>query len=129
MNKSEKEENFDVIIASEKPEDNTVILTTSEMGKQWLETAMRNYDAENKMYSAYLNDLASGTPIINKEVLDGLAVNPQNDLNKVKKINEIVRIYVNKDLLIPMSILNTGYHIKILYRIKISFRNLMSVKR
>lgn len=100
MNKSEKEENFDVIIASEKPEDDTVILTTSEMGKQWLETAMRNYDAENKMYSAYLNDLASGTPIINKEVLDGLAVNPQNDLNKVKKINEIVRIYVNKDWII-----------------------------
>lgn len=100
MNKSEKEENFDVIIASEKPEDNTVILTTSEMGKQWLETAMRNYDAENKMYSAYLNDLASGIPIINKEVLDGLAVNPQNDLNKVKKINEIVRVYVNKDWII-----------------------------
>ena len=98
--KPENEENFDVIIATEKPIEDTVILTTSEMGKQWLETAMRNYDAENKIYSAYLNDLSSGTPIITKEILDGLAVNPQNDLNKVKKINDIVRIYVNKDWII-----------------------------
>ena len=100
MNQTENDENFDVIIATEKPNEDTVILTTSEMGKQWLETAMRNYDAENKIYTAYLNDLSSGTPIITKEILDGLAVNPQNDLSKVKKINDIVRIYVNKDWII-----------------------------
>lgn len=100
MNQTKNEETFDVIIATEKPNEDTVILTTSEMGKQWLETAMRNYDAENKIYSAYLNDLSSGTPIITKEILDGLAVNPQNDLSKIKKINDIVRIYVNKDWII-----------------------------
>ena len=97
MNDNEK---FDVIISTEVPEDNTVVLTTSEIGKQWLETAMKNYDAENKIYSAYLNDLSSGNPIITKEILDGLAVNPQNDLTKVMKINDIVRIYVNKDWII-----------------------------
>lgn len=97
MNDNEK---FDVIIATEKPEDNTVVLTTSEMGKQWLQTAMKNYDAENKIYSAYLNDLSTGNPIITKEILDGLAVNPQNDLNKILKINDIVRIFVNKDWII-----------------------------
>ena len=43
-------EKFDVIISTDIPEDNTVVLTTSEMGKQWLETAMKNYDAENKIY-------------------------------------------------------------------------------
>lgn len=100
MNQTKNEETFDVIIATEKPNEDTVILTTSDMGKQWLETAMRNYDAENKIYSAYLNDLSSGTPIITKEILDGLAVNPQNDLSKIKKINDIVRIYVNKDWII-----------------------------
>ena len=93
-------EKFDVIISTDMPEDNTVVLTTSEMGKQWLETAMKNYDAENKIYSAYLNDLSSGNPIITKEILDGLAVNPQNNLTKVMKINDIVRIYVNKDWII-----------------------------
>ena len=93
-------EKFDVIISTDMPEDNTVVLTTSEMGKQWLETAMKNYDAENKIYSAYLNDLSSGNPIITKEILDGLAINPQNDLTKVMKINDIVRIYVNKDWII-----------------------------
>lgn len=94
------DENFDVIIATEKKEDNTVVLTTSEMGKKWLENAMKNYDPENKIYSAYLNDLSCGSPVITKEFLDSLAVNPQSDLRKVMQINEIARIYVNKDWII-----------------------------
>lgn len=100
MKKKLNTENFDVIIATEVPDENTTVLTTTEIGKQWLENAMRNYDAENKIYSAYLNDLSSGSPIITKEILDGLAVNPQNNLDKVMKINDIVRIYINKDWII-----------------------------
>ena len=100
MKKTENEDNFDVIVATEVPEDKTVVLTTTEMGKKWLETAMKNYDPENKIYSAYLNDISAGKPIITKEILDELAVNPQNDLKKVRKINDIARIYVNKDWII-----------------------------
>lgn len=100
MKKTENEDNFDVIVATEVPEDKTVVLTTTEMGKKWLETAMKNYDPENKIYSAYLNDISAGKPIITKEILDELAVNPQNDLRKVRKINDIARIYVNKDWII-----------------------------
>ena len=100
MKKTENEDNFDVIVATEVPEDKTVVLTTTEMGRKWLETAMKNYDPENKIYSAYLNDISTGKPIITKEILDELAVNPQNDLRKVRKINDIARIYVNKDWII-----------------------------
>lgn len=100
MSKEKNEDNFDVIFATEKPEEDTIVLTTAEMGRRWIETAMKNYDAENKIYSAYLNDLSSGSPIITKEILDGLAVNPQNDLKKIKRINDIVRVFVNKDWII-----------------------------
>lgn len=100
MSIEKNEDNFDVIFATEKTEENAVVITTTEMGRKWLETAMKNYDAENKIYSAYLNDLSSGTPMITKEILDGLAVNPQNDLKKIKRINDIVRVFVNKDWII-----------------------------
>lgn len=99
MNTTENNE-FDVIIATDIPQENTTILTTSELGKQWLETAMRNYDPKNTSYSTYLNEFASEPPEITKEVLDVLAINTQNDINKIKRINDISRIYINKDWII-----------------------------
>lgn len=91
---------FDVILASDITEEDTQVITTSEMGKEWLETAMKQYDAKNTTYSTYLNDLACSTPEITKDTLDNLAVNSQNDLRKILKINNIARIYVNKDWII-----------------------------
>ena len=99
MKKIDKSE-FDVIISSEFPQEDTTVITTSELGRQWLETAMRNYDAKNTSYSTYLNDLTMGTTDITSEILDGLAVNPQNNLSKVQRINDIVRVYINKDWII-----------------------------
>lgn len=89
-------EDFDVVIANDESEEKPVIITTSQMGKQWLEQAMRNYDPKNRTFSAYLNDKEQASEIT-YETLDNLANNPQNDLRKILTINAIVRKYINKD--------------------------------
>ena len=70
------------------------------MGKEWLETAMRNYDAKNTAYSAYLNELSITSPVVTKEKLDMLSIDPQANLLKILEINDIARTYVNKDWII-----------------------------
>lgn len=94
------EENFDVVISTSVPKEDTVIVTTSELAKQRIETAMRNYNPQNTMYSTYLKDLGAPPPFITKQELDELAINTQNDLKKVMRINEIARVYVNKNWII-----------------------------
>lgn len=98
--KISEEKDFDIIITSDIPQENTKILTTSEMGKEWLETAMRNYDAKNTAYSAYLNELSITSPVVTKEKLDMLSIDPQANLLKILEINDIARTYVNKDWII-----------------------------
>lgn len=100
MSKISEEKDFDIIITSDIPQENTKILTTSEMGKEWLETAMRNYDAKNTAYSAYLNELSITSPVVTKEKLDMLSIDPQANLLKILEINDIARTYVNKDWII-----------------------------
>ena len=98
--KISEEKDFDIIITSDIPQENTKILTTSEMGKEWLETAMRNYDAKNTAYSAYLNELSITSSVVTKEKLDMLSIDPQANLLKILEINDIARTYVNKDWII-----------------------------
>ena len=100
MSKISEEKDFDIIITSDIPQENTKILTTSEIGKEWLETAMRNYDAKNTAYSAYLNELSITSPVVTKEKLDMLSIDPQANLLKILEINDIARTYVNKDWII-----------------------------
>lgn len=100
MIKINEEKDFDIIITSDIPQENTKILTMSEMGKEWLETAMRNYDAKNTAYSAYLNELSITSPVVTKEKLDMLSIDPQANLLKILEINDIARTYVNKDWII-----------------------------
>jgi len=100
VSKISEEKDFDIIITSDIPQENTKILTTSEMGKEWLETAMRNYDAKNTAYSAYLNELSITSPVVTKEKLDMLSIDPQANLLKILEINDIARTYVNKDWII-----------------------------
>ena len=100
MIKISEEKDFDIIITSDIPQENTKILTTSEMGKEWLETAMRNYDAKNTAYSVYLNELSITSSVVTKEKLDMLSIDPQANLLKILEINDIARTYVNKDWII-----------------------------
>lgn len=92
-------DDFEVTLGT-KIDDNTIVLTTSEKAKEWLEQAMQNYDPKNGKYSAYLKDVDLNSTLLTDEKLEILSLNPQSDLNKVKEINTIARYYINKDDLI-----------------------------
>lgn len=92
----ENEDDFSVTIATDIKEENTVVVTTTEKAEQWMAEAMQKYDPSNRQYSTYLNDMSLRT-FINQEVLDNLARNPQDDLNKIKQINSIIKYYINSD--------------------------------
>lgn len=83
-----------------KLDDNTDLITTSEMGKKWLETSMYNFNNNYNQYSALLKESSIGSTLITDEELSTLAMSPQSDLNKIKRINEIARYYINRDDLI-----------------------------
>jgi len=95
---STQKEDFDVMVTSNVDDtDNTVIITSDERGKQWLEQAMTNYDATNKIYSTYLNNGFDSNNKVTPELLANLAIAPQSNLNDIKAINGIIRQYINKD--------------------------------
>lgn len=94
-----KEEDFGVTLGT-KIDNDTVLLTSTEMSKDWLEKAMQNYDSSNKQYSSYLNDSSFGNAILSDEEIDKLSVNPQSDLKKIQTINFTARYYINKEDLI-----------------------------
>lgn len=119
------DEDFNVTFASKENSDGeeTVILTSEELAKNWMEEALRSFDKTNSQYSVVLNDINSGAENkIKLEDINMLAQNAQNDLQKILKINSIVRQRINEDDIIGkvyeavISNLNTD--------IKISFENL-----
>jgi hypothetical protein len=95
---SEKED-FQVTIAS-KPDEDTIVLTSTEMAKKWFEQAMYNFNNNYHQYSVYLNESGLGSTIITNEMIDILADNAQSNLSNIMQINNIVRYYINKDDLI-----------------------------
>ena len=92
----ENTENFEVTLASKTDDGDTVVLTSAETAEKWLSDALKKYDPSNRQYSAYLNDRSSQTTVT-QEVLDTLAVDPQNNVDKIKQINSIVKYYINSD--------------------------------
>ena len=96
-------EDFEVIIPksiTSSLDSDTDLITSAEVGKQWLQTAMFNFNNNYHQYSTYLNENAFGTNLITDTELDILSQNPQNDLLKVQRINNIARFFINKDDLI-----------------------------
>lgn len=89
-------ENFEVIM-SDIPDENTTIITTSEKYRDIIEQAVAKYDPKNASYSTYLNEIGGNPPIITPRLLDDLALNAQSNLDKIMKINAIVRKQVNKN--------------------------------
>lgn len=94
-----QEEGFKVIIAS-KPDEDTIILTSQEQSNKWLETAMFNFNNNYHQYSTYLSESSLSADIISANDIDFLAQNTQSDLQKIIRINNISRYYINKDDLI-----------------------------
>lgn len=117
-------DDFNVTFASSVNLDgqDIAILTSEEIAQKWMEEAFQNYDPTNRQYSAYLNDPSNEDNGLTVEDIARLAKNAQNDLNKILKINSLVRQEINEDDIIGrvyeiiISNLNTN--------IIISFNNL-----
>ncbi len=96
---SEDSEDFSVTFASNVNSDGEeiAILTSEEMAKHWMEEALQSFDPTNKQYSVYLNEQSGEDPKLTIEDIKRLARNAQSDLNKILKINSLVRQEINED--------------------------------
>ena len=86
------------MIMSEQKDDDTIIITSAEeLSKKALMQALATYDARNEKYSAYLKDGTPSSDILTPEFIDDLSINIQNDINKVIRLNAIIRQLINKN--------------------------------
>ena len=92
-------EDFGVTLGTNINND-TVLLTSADITKEWLESAVQKYDSGNKQYSSYLNDAGMGSAILSDDEIDRLSVNPQSNLKSIQTINFTARYYINKEDLI-----------------------------
>ncbi|MDY8021252.1 hypothetical protein [Paenibacillus polymyxa] len=99
MTIEKEDEDFKVVFASKK-DDDTIIVTSQKQGHLWLEQAMYQFDNNFNQYSSYLNESSMSRTVFTTEELELLADNAQNDIDKINKINSIVRYFINKDDLI-----------------------------
>ena len=114
-----------------QPDSDTTIITTSSQSSSTLSSLIEKatYDFQNKdhIYSRLLSTLDSGNQILSQKDLDYLALNPQDNLDKILRINQLAKFYINKDDLIGKvyetieSNVNTD--------IKINFQELPKAKR
>lgn len=96
---SENSEDFSVTFASNVDSDGekVAILTSEEIAKQWMEEALKSFDPTNRIYSVYLNEQSGDDTKLTIEDIKRLAINAQSDLNKILKINSIIRQKINED--------------------------------
>lgn len=87
----------DIEVITSELDDNTLLVTTSEKGKKWLETAMYNFENKDHIFSKYLNNVGDTDLNITLDKVNQLALNPQDDIEKIKQINNYIRFYINKD--------------------------------
>lgn len=94
------DEDFSVTFASKANVDGeeTVIFTSEEITQEWMTKALQSFDPTNRQYSVYLNEESgAGSEKTNLDELKNLAKNAQSDLNKILKINSLVRQEINED--------------------------------
>lgn len=121
-------DDIEVIVSSKTEDGTTIVTTTSEdMLNSLIEQATYNFQNKDHVYSRYLSNLDSGSQVFTQRDLDSLALNPQDDLQKILKINQLSKFYINKDDLIGKiyetieSNVNTD--------IKIDFKEIPKTKR
>lgn len=101
LNKSESPiEDFKIKLNSKLSSDTELITSTTKLSQKWLEQSMYQFDNNYNQYSALLKESYIGNTLIEDKELTNLAINPQSDINKIKKINDIARFYINRDDLI-----------------------------
>ena len=80
--------------------DDTIIVTDMEEDKKvrkTLESAAYDFKQEMHTYSRYLGGEENFNNALTLSDIDKYAENPQNNLENIKKINSIVKQYINKD--------------------------------
>lgn len=92
-------EDFSVTFASNvnSDEEEIAVLTSEEIAKHWMEEALKSFDPSNKQYSVYLNEQSGEETKLTIEDIRRLGRNAQGDLNKILKINSLVRQEINED--------------------------------
>ena len=93
-------ENFIVSFEENDNDDNgdtTTIITSEEIARNWMKSALESFDPKNAQYSVYLEDKSQGDNSITLEDIHKYAQNAQSDLTKILKINSIVRQKINED--------------------------------
>lgn len=127
INKQNEEQDFEVIISTKVDDDTVIITSTEKLSQKWLSSAMNTYDSSNQKYSAYLSDGKSPSDKITPEYLDELAENAQNDINKIKVINSIIRKQINKNDIVGKTVesieTNINTEIKLSYDAETTGRN------
>lgn len=98
-NNEENKEDFSITFASSVDSDGeeVAILTSEEIAKNWMSEALKSFDPTNRQYSVYLNEQSGEEPKLTTEDIKRLAKNAQSDLNKILKINSLVRQEINED--------------------------------
>lgn len=92
-----QDKDYKLIIASDLIDnsDDTIIMTAENIQKQsesWMYEAMKHFEKGGRQYSVKFNEDSSSTS--NEITLDDikeLALNAQNDISKIRKINILVR--------------------------------------
>ena len=92
-----QDKDYKLIIASDLIDnsDDTIIITAENIQKQsqsWIYEAMKHFEKGGRQYSVKFNEDSSSTS--NEITLDDikeLALNAQNDISKIRKINILVR--------------------------------------
>ena len=99
MSNPNNEEDFEVLIKSNMNDGTTIITSAEKIDSEWLakKIALSSYDPKNYQYSAYLKDGSMTNDDLDPDVIDNLADNPQNDLQKVLRINTLTRKMINQN--------------------------------
>lgn len=98
---STSSDDIEVIISSKTEDGTTIVTTTSEtMLNSLIEKATYDFQNKEHVYSRLLSSLDSGNQILSQKDLDSLALNPQDNLDKILRINQLAKFYINKDDLI-----------------------------
>lgn len=93
-------DDFKVAFATnvESDDDTTIVLTSEQIAQNWMRKALESYNPYNRQYSVQLNEQTStSSDSLSVEDIKQLSINTQSDLNKILKINSIVRQVINED--------------------------------
>lgn len=99
-------DNFEVNLPPQVTEQDDVVIVTSvdsekdtiNSVKKMLDTSALDFEQKRHTYSRYLGgEESTTTDTLSLSDINDYAENPQNSLDDIKKINAIVKEYVNKD--------------------------------